>query len=117
MSIANDLFQLEQMHARGTLSDGEFQAAKQRVLLSTASSGEPLVRAMNGLRRSTSDRWIGGVCGGLALSTGIESWLWRLALVILTTLGGVGLVAYAVMWIFVPLDRHATALLPPSPPA
>lgn len=117
MSIANDLTQLEQMHARGALSDSEFQAAKQRVLLSTSQSGEPLVRAMNGLRRSTSDRWIGGVCGGLALSTGIESWLWRLALVILTTLGGVGLVAYLVMWIFVPLDQHTSALLPPLPPA
>ena len=112
MSIADDLTQLEQMHARGALSDSEFQAAKQRALMGTTKSSEPLVQAMNGLRRSTNDRWIGGVCGGLALSTGIESWLWRVGLVLLATLGGVGFVAYLIMWIFVPLDRQIPALPP-----
>ena len=34
--------------------------------------------AVNRFRRSEADKWIGGVCGGLGRSTGIESWAWRL---------------------------------------
>jgi phage shock protein C len=112
MTIADDLSRLEQMHARGSLNDSEFHAAKQRLLDATSNSpSAPIVNSLNGFRRSTRDRWIGGVCGGLAVSTGIEAWLWRVALLCLTMLGGVGLIAYAIVWLFAPMDRQ-TPLLP-----
>ena len=111
MSIADDLTKLEQMNARGTLSDTEFNDAKQRLLSGAPRSAEPLLQSMNGFRRSSTDRWIGGVCGGLATSTGIDSWLWRVGMVLLTFFGGVGFLAYAILWIFAPAD-HQTPLLP-----
>jgi signal transduction histidine kinase/phage shock protein PspC (stress-responsive transcriptional regulator) len=52
--------------------------------------------------RSVSDRWIGGVAGGLAEHFSAPAWIFRLAFV-LTGLFGVGVVAYALMWVFLPL--------------
>ena len=48
------------------------------------------------------DRWIGGVCGGLALATGVEAWLWRLMFVLFTLTFGFGVAIYVLLWIFVP---------------
>ena len=52
--------------------------------------------------RSVSDRWIGGVAGGLAQHFSTPAWVFRLAFVV-TGLFGVGVVAYALMWVFLPL--------------
>jgi len=103
MSIADDLTRLEQMRDRGTLSEDEFARAKNR-LFAVPRPAEPLFQSLNALRRSTTDRWIGGVCGGLAVATGMEAWLWRILFVALLFMGGTGLLAYLIMWIFVPLD-------------
>ena len=54
------------------------------------------------LRRSATDRMLGGVCGGLAEYTGIDTTLWRVAFVALTLLGGSGVLFYAVLWVLVP---------------
>ncbi|HVL37469.1 MAG TPA: PspC domain-containing protein [Burkholderiales bacterium] len=51
------------------------------------------------------ERWIGGVCGGLARLTGIEPWVWRLAFVLGLVFGGVTLFVYAALWIFVPREE------------
>lgn len=105
MSIADDLTQLEQLRDRGSLSPDEYQRAKSKLLQAQEPRpAEPLFQAMNGLRRSTSDRWLAGVCGGLAEATGLEAWLWRILFVALMTLGGVGVLIYFVLWIFVPLN-------------
>ena len=63
-----------------------------------------MLSAVNALRRSRDDRWIAGVCGGLAKSTAMESWVWRLIFALLLLFGGAGLLAYALMWIFVPAE-------------
>lgn len=52
--------------------------------------------------RSSSDCWIGGVCGGLGEHTPIPSWTWRLIFVLLLIFYGTGLLIYILMWIFVP---------------
>jgi signal transduction histidine kinase len=52
--------------------------------------------------RSVSNRWIGGVAGGLAEHFSAPAWIFRLAFV-LTGMFGVGVVAYALMWVFLPL--------------
>jgi len=63
---------------------------------------------LQGLRRSTTDRQVEGVCGGLGEYTPIPSWLWRAAFVGLIFAGGFGLVAYVLLWAFVPKEEHAT---------
>ena len=63
---------------------------------------------LQGLRRSATDRQVEGVCGGLGEYTPIPSWLWRVAFVGLIFAGGLGLVAYVLLWAFVPKDEHAT---------
>ena len=54
------------------------------------------------LRRSGTDRWLGGVCGGLAEYSGIDSLLWRVGFVGLTLAGGAGVVVYLLLWVLLP---------------
>jgi phage shock protein PspC (stress-responsive transcriptional regulator) len=103
MSIADELTQLEQLRDRGSLSADEFQRAKNR-LLAHPQQPDSVIQAVNSLRRSGADRWIGGVCGGLANATGVAPWLWRMVFALLLIAGGTGLVAYLVLWFFVPLE-------------
>jgi phage shock protein PspC (stress-responsive transcriptional regulator) len=53
------------------------------------------------LRLNKEKNVIGGVCAGLADSTGMETWAWRL-LFTLAFFFGPGLLIYLLMWIFVP---------------
>ena len=104
MSLSEEIGRLDELHRRGTLSDDEFARAKARVLDQAGRVPPAGDAAINRLRRSRSDRWIGGVCGGLAETTGLESWLWRLAFALLALCGGTGVLAYALLWIFVPTE-------------
>ncbi|HEX5772621.1 MAG TPA: PspC domain-containing protein [Nocardioidaceae bacterium] len=55
------------------------------------------------LVRSRDDRWLGGVCGGVAKYLGVDSNLVRLIVVLGTILGfGSLAVAYVVAWILMP---------------
>ena len=111
MTLAQEIENLEQLHSRGVLSDAEFALAKARLLQAPAGSPRPLNNAaLNGLRRSNSDRWLGGVCGGLAQLTGLDAWLWRLLFALLVILAGTGLLFYVLMWVLVPLEptKHHT---------
>ncbi|MFN7483218.1 MAG: PspC domain-containing protein [Betaproteobacteria bacterium] len=56
------------------------------------------------MRRSRQDRWLGGVCSGMARFVGLEAWLMRLLFVALLLAGGFGIVAYVLLWIFIPSD-------------
>lgn len=61
---------------------------------------QPSARA---LRRSRSNRWIGGVCGGLGEFFGIGAGWFRLGFVIALIPGGIpGLLLYLILWIVVP---------------
>ncbi|MDP4300123.1 PspC domain-containing protein [Leptothrix discophora] len=100
MSLADELQQLEDLRQRGVLSEAEFAQAKARLLAGQAVA--PGVVVANGLRRSADDRWIAGVCGGLARLIGAESWLWRLAFALLFLFAGTGGLLYLLLWIFVP---------------
>ena len=62
MGLADELTRLQSLRDSGALSDDEFQRAKARVL--AGDEPAPGMREINRLRRSRSDRWIGGVCGG-----------------------------------------------------
>ena len=54
------------------------------------------------LRRSGTDRMLGGGCGGLAEYSGIDAVLWRVGVVGLTITGGVGVVVYLLLWVLMP---------------
>jgi phage shock protein PspC (stress-responsive transcriptional regulator) len=57
------------------------------------------------LTRSREDRWLSGVCGGVARYAGIDANLVRLIVVLGTILGfGSLLVVYVVAWILMPQD-------------
>jgi phage shock protein PspC (stress-responsive transcriptional regulator) len=104
MSLVEELARLEEMRARGTLSEDEFQRAKARLLDNPTAPATPAAAAINRLRRSRSDKWLGGVCAGVGQATGIEPWIWRLMFALLFMFGGTGLVVYLLLWIFVPLE-------------
>lgn len=58
-----------------------------------------------GIRRRTHNKWIAGVCSGLADRLGIDPVIVRVGLVILTMLGGAGIAIYLVAWALLPNDR------------
>jgi phage shock protein C len=105
MSLSDDLHKLEELRARGALTDEEFTRAKSRLLgPELVKPDGPVVSAVNTFRRSRTDRWIGGVCGGMARVTGLESWAWRLLFVALFLCAGAGILVYLLLWIFVPAE-------------
>lgn len=57
------------------------------------------------LRRSTSDKVLGGVSGGLAEYTGIDALLWRVGFIALVFAGGTGVIVYLLLWVLMPRRR------------
>lgn len=69
-------------------------------------SPEPLTEPLESppvrrLTRTSEDRYVGGVAGGLAKYFGVDPVLTRIAFVVVTLAGGFGLLAYVLAWIFV----------------
>lgn len=116
MSFSNDFENLADLHQRGLLSDEEFARAKARLLDGMPQSPRPqkaagdLSAALNALRRSRDDRWLGGVCGGLAQISGLASWIWRLIFLGLLFCSGTGLIAYLLLWLVLPEESAAPRL-------
>jgi phage shock protein C len=54
------------------------------------------------LYRSRTNRMLGGVCGGLAQYLNIDVTVIRVAFVVLSVLGGSGVLIYIAMWVLVP---------------
>lgn len=108
MSLADELERIAALHERGAISDVEFQQIKARLINPLPPSGANLPGGLpdslsaSQLRRSRDDRWLGGVCGGLARLTDMESWVWRLIFAGMFLLWGTGLLLYILLWIFVP---------------
>lgn len=61
------------------------------------------------LRRSTADRYVAGVAGGLGRHFGIDPTIVRVLLVVLTFFGGAGVLIYAACWLLVPEDGQDRA--------
>jgi phage shock protein PspC (stress-responsive transcriptional regulator) len=62
------------------------------------------------LTRSSSDKLIGGVAGGLGRYFGVDPILFRIAFVVLMFAGGVGILAYIALLAFVPADDGSSPL-------
>ncbi len=102
MKLADDLERVAELHRSGALSDAEYEQAKAKLLRDSEPGpgrGRP---AIDKLRRSVDDRWIGGVCGGIGVATATESWIWRLLFCIGLFAGGVSGLLYLLMWLLVP---------------
>jgi len=109
MNVSDEIKRLHELHQAGALTDAEFELAKTRVLSGAVNLDKPsgsgsgdFASEIGALRRSHSDRWLGGVCGGLGKASGMESWIWRLVFVLFTVTFGFSLLIYLLMWIFVP---------------
>ena len=120
--ISDEIRRLHELHQAGALTSDEFERAKAKVLAgatpnervnlnkdgSTTDNGfdarpVPGVSNFQSLRRSRGERWLGGVCGGLAGTFGLDTWVWRLLFTVFTILtSGFGALVYLLMWIFVP---------------
>jgi len=62
------------------------------------------------LERKRSDRWLAGVCVGLADYTGIDVSLIRVIFAVLTLFGGVGAIAYLIAWALVPEEGEKVSI-------
>ena len=71
-----------------------------------ADPGPPVRR----LTRSSSDKLLAGVAGGLGRYFGVDPILFRIAFVVLTFAGGVGVLAYIALLAFVPADDGTSPL-------
>lgn len=61
---------------------------------------------MTTLRRSADDRWIAGVCGGIAERTGVDPSIVRILVAAATIIGFGGIaVVYVIAWIVMPDAR------------
>lgn len=114
--LSDEIKRLHELHQAGALSDAEYEQAKARILsgVSTVSLSKEVTsregtsfdthrdNLLSGLRRSRLDRWLGGVCGGLARTCGLESWVWRLIFVLFVLTFGTGILVYLLLWVFVP---------------
>jgi phage shock protein C len=54
------------------------------------------------LRRSGTEKMLGGVCGGLAAHTGIDPLIWRVGFLAVTLAGGAGILVYLLLWVLMP---------------
>src|SRR4051795_6963333 len=67
------------------------------------------VRDLGRLRRSTTDRRVAGVAGGLARHLDVDPLVLRIAFVLLVFFGGAGLILYGACWLLVPEDGDERA--------
>lgn len=108
MDMADQIQKLQALREQGVLTEEEFVLAKKRVLDGTSTQEPPKQMqspsALNDYRLSTTDKWIGGICGGLAVQSGIPSWSWRILFVLTALLHGIGVLVYVLLWIFVPVQ-------------
>jgi len=116
MTVSEELERLQALRERGALSEAEYAQAKARVLAgapagAAASAHDSFLHRLN---RSTTDRVIGGVCGGLGAHTGLPSWAWRVIFCLTVLYFGAGILLYLLLWIFIPAGNALPA--PPAPP-
>ncbi|GAB3720143.1 PspC domain-containing protein [Nocardiopsis nanhaiensis] len=63
------------------------------------------------LQRSESDRFLTGVCGGIADYTGLDSTLIRVLFAVFTLLGFSGILVYILAWLLMPAASERRSLM------
>lgn len=80
------------------------------VKVDTMSERTPSEAPTRVLRRSSDDKVIAGVCGGLGRYLGVEPILLRIAFVVLTIAGGSGILLYIIAVLLIPEERPGDRL-------
>jgi len=73
------------------------------------------LRNYESLRRSTTDRKVAGVAGGLGRHLDVDPTLLRVLFVVLCFFGGAGFVLYGAAWLLVPEDGRAEGKISTNP--
>jgi phage shock protein PspC (stress-responsive transcriptional regulator) len=68
------------------------------------------------LTRSRTERWIGGVCGGIGNYFNVDATVIRVVFVLAALIMGGGLLIYLILWLIIPLEAEET-LAVEEPPA
>lgn len=76
--------------------------ASEETAPNTSASSHDFLGFLHNVKRSTTDCWLGGVCGGLAEHSPVPAWVWRLVFAALFFCFGSGLLIYVLLWIFLP---------------
>src|SRR6185437_8451442 len=63
------------------------------------------------LTRSATDKFVGGVSGGLGRYFGLDAALFRVAFGVSIVFGGIGIVAYIALWLFLGTDDGAPSFM------
>src|SRR5262245_5150520 len=63
------------------------------------------------LTRSASNKYVAGVAGGLGRYFGLDPVLFRVAFGVSMIFGGIGIVAYIALWVFLPTDEGQPAFM------
>ena len=63
------------------------------------------------LTRSRTERWIGGVCGGIGNYFNLDPTVIRVIFVLLALIVGGGLLIYLILWLIIPLEPETTAIV------
>ncbi len=71
---------------------------------------------MKRLTRSRTERWLGGVCGGIGNYFNTDPTVIRVLFVIAALIMGGGLLVYLILWLIIPLEPEAGAVME-EPPA
>jgi phage shock protein PspC (stress-responsive transcriptional regulator) len=101
----------------GTLIGGIVAYAAAWLIMPDQAAPMPAEPGARRLTRSTTDRRIAGVCGGLAEYLSVDSTVVRLLWAILTIVPGaivLGIVAYILAWFIVPETPTGQAIVTPS---
>jgi signal transduction histidine kinase len=61
-------------------------------------------RKLRALRRSPENRVLGGVCGGISRTTGIDAMWVRIGFVLVAVASGVMVLAYPLAWLLIPME-------------
>lgn len=69
------------------------------------------MRDVDRLRRSSTDRYVAGVAGGLGRHFDLDPTVIRVTLVVLTLFGGAGALIYGAVWLLVPEDGKDKAAI------
>ena len=90
------------------VDSGSFRIARPASLGDPGGMSEHTVegQAVRRLERSRDDRMLAGVCGGLARYFGIHPAFYRVGFVVLTLIGGAGILVYLAALLVIPDEGH-----------
>jgi len=79
--------------------------------MNAADENQTSASAPPRLTRSTDDKVVSGVCGGLGRHFGVDPVVFRIAFVVMALAGGSGVLLYLVAWLLVPDDHSGATVI------